>query len=337
MDESKKGTPITGVAGDIWQTYILRYSGKEIDEFLKEVDEGYLLTKEELEKLKNFDPELYLKIADMQSLIFDKVSNDLTQYAKLSYVNNAFEDVNKDMDERFDYASKSITDVHNELLGTNEAVNDIEKSIESVNESIEETKKEIEELKKNPPSSGSTPGSPPSTDCSGCTSNVNAAIQPDEPDDEEAIWFDTDGGQSINSSESAIITEMKTLIQALSKQVKSLTERVEYLELNGSHPGDGDDEEDDDIIDPLPDDLFEILLEDGTTLLLEDGTSLLLEELKQIVTEDSILLEDGTYLLLEDGTVLLLEQQKQVVVEKTLLLEDKTYLLLEDNTKILLE
>ena len=336
MDESKKGTPITGVAGDIWQTYILRYSGKEIDEFLKEVDEGYLLTKEELEKLKNFDPELYLKIADMQSLIFDKVNNDLTQYAKLSYVNNAFEDVNKDMDERFDYASKSITDVHNELLGTNEAVNDIEKSIESVNESIEETKKEIEELKKNPPSSGSTPGSPPSTDCSGCTSNVNAAIQPDEPDDEEAIWFDTDGGQSINSSESAIITEMKTLIQALSKQVKSLTERVEYLELNGSHPGDGDDEEDD-IIDPLPDDLFEILLEDGTTLLLEDSTPLLLEEQKQIVTEDSILLEDGTYLLLEDGTVLLLEQQKQVVVEKTLLLEDKTYLLLEDKTKILLE
>ena len=137
----------------------------------------------------------------------------------------------------------------------------------------------------------------------------NAVVQPDEPEDEEAIWFDTDGENTISISDNAIIAEMKEIIKALTQEVRDLKARVDYLEVNGgSRPSNPSDPEipDDPII---PEGEFDILLEDGTSLLLEDGTPLQLEEQVSIKpsNENGLLLESGKNILLEDGTNLLLE------------------------------
>lgn len=132
----------------------------------------------------------------------------------------------------------------------------------------------------------------------------NVAMQPEEPDDEDAIWFDTDGPNTITNSDSAIINEMKEIIQALTAEVRSLKARVEYLELNG---GGGTGNPDTPVEPDVPESEFDILLEDGTPLLLEDGTPLQLEEQAIVSDEEAILLEDKENLLLEDNTNFLLE------------------------------
>lgn len=136
----------------------------------------------------------------------------------------------------------------------------------------------------------------------------NVAMQPDIPDDEDAIWFDTDGSNTITSSDSAIIAEMKEIIIALTQEVRDLKARVEYLEINGG--GSRPDVPDDPILPPDDDEQeFDILLEDGTPLLLEDDTPLQLEDQTSTTpsNEKGLLLESGKNFLLEDNTNLLLE------------------------------
>lgn len=136
----------------------------------------------------------------------------------------------------------------------------------------------------------------------------NVAMQPDIPDDEDAIWFDTDGSNTITGSDSAIIAEMKEIIIALTQEVRDLKARVEYLEINGG--GSRPDVPDDPILPPDDDEQeFDILLEDGTPLLLEDDTPLQLEDQTSTTpsNEKGLLLESGKNFLLEDNTNLLLE------------------------------
>lgn len=133
----------------------------------------------------------------------------------------------------------------------------------------------------------------------------NVVMQPEEPDDTNALWLDTDGSNTITNSDSAIIAEMKDIIRALTQEVRDLKARVEYLEINGG--GSRPDVPDDPILPPDDDEQeFDILLEDGTPLLLEDGTPLQLED-QTAVNEEALLLEDGNNILLEDNTNLLLE------------------------------
>jgi hypothetical protein len=136
----------------------------------------------------------------------------------------------------------------------------------------------------------------------------NVAMQPDIPDDEDAIWFDTDGSNTITSSDSAIINEMKEIIKALTQEIRELKARVDYLEVNGG--GSRPDVPDDPDEPVIPDDgEFDILLEDGTPLLLEDDTPLQLEDQTSTTpsNEKGLLLESGKNFLLEDNTNLLLE------------------------------
>ena len=145
------------------------------------------------------------------------------------------------------------------------------------------------------------------TTSSGGGGGNNTVLQPEEPEDTDAIWFDTNGENPSKDSDNAIIAEMKIIIKELTQEIRDLKARVEYLELNGggSRPDVPDDEPP-----TIPDDgEFDILLEDGTSLLLEDGTPLQLEDQTSVKpsNENALLLENGKNMLLEDNTNLLLE------------------------------
>lgn len=183
MDESKKRQMVNGIAGDIWDCYFLEYSGRLIDELLAKVNENYLLTKEELEKLQGIDLSLYLKREDIQEEIFDRVQIWLTQYAKTDYVDENLEDIRKDVDDFMDamaiefsnvydivYGMNNILDNVEEFMGNTEieldalttrtettditlnAVKEEAEKIPSILSEIEQLKTAIEDLQKLPPS-----------------------------------------------------------------------------------------------------------------------------------------------------------------------------------------
>jgi hypothetical protein len=117
------------------------------------------------------------------------------------------------------------------------------------------------------------------------------------PSDTDLIWFD-DSIESIDKKlDSAIISELKSIIANMSKEQLSLKERVEYLWNNMGQEG------------VLPDDEYiegYLMLEDGNYLLFETGDKIFLE--KQEESSYCLVLEDGkSYLLLETGEKILLE------------------------------
>jgi len=137
VDESKR-KPLSGVAGDIWDCYFLDFSGKIIDELLARVHDNFLLTKEELEKLQNIDLDLYLKREDMKAEIFDRIQIWLTQYVQLDYVNENFEEIRRDLDERLDVVAIEFSNVYDTVFGMNNALDDLEVSIGETDNKVED-------------------------------------------------------------------------------------------------------------------------------------------------------------------------------------------------------
>lgn len=96
---------------------------------------------------------------------------------------------------------------------------------------------------------------------------VNQIEQGDNPPTDENIllWIDTssDGSVSDNFTD-ALIIELRSVIENLNSEIKSLKSRVAYLEQNGI----GKPEETTDTL---------MTLEDGTILTFEDGTQMTFE------------------------------------------------------------
>lgn len=165
-----------------------------------------------------------------------------------------------------------------------------------------------------------------------------AYVGENEPENENAIWFDTSEKNTIEITyENPIIDEIFASIRTLQDQVKKLQEDVEYLKLYGGGGGSGnvpDNPNDDEVI---VDVVF--ALEDGGLFLLEDGGFLILEESVsvEIIEESTLALEDGNLFLLEDGGYLLLEESINKINDSILLLENGARLLFENGQDILLE
>lgn len=164
-----------------------------------------------------------------------------------------------------------------------------------------------------------------------------AYVGEEEPENENAIWFDS-GEDSYNtiSYDNPVVDEIFACIRTLQDQVKKLQEDVEYLKLYGGSGGiDRPDEEPD--IEETVDIVF--ALEDGGLFLLEDGGFLIFEESITVeVNKDSTLaLEDGSLFLLEDGGFLILEESIEKITESLLMLENGARLLYENGSEILLE
>lgn len=165
-----------------------------------------------------------------------------------------------------------------------------------------------------------------------------AYVGENEPENENAIWFDSSEKHTIEITyENPIIDEIFASIRTLQDQVKKLQEDVEYLKLYGGGGGSGnvpDNPNDDEVI---VDVVF--ALEDGGLFLLEDGGFLILEESVsvEIIEESTLALEDGNLFLLEDGGYLLLEESINKINDSILLLENGARLLFENGQDILLE
>ena len=176
MDELKKRQQFSGVVGDIYDCYFLDFSGPDVDEILARVSKNYLLTRDELEKLRDINLDLYLKNENIQKDVFDKVQLWLTQYAKSDYVEEHIEDIRNEIDERFDLTSGDISDMYDTIFGTNTALGKLEQALSTTNTTVDDltTRTEsmniilnglveaVEQLQKNPPSNpGQTPDTPP--------------------------------------------------------------------------------------------------------------------------------------------------------------------------------
>lgn len=165
---------------------------------------------------------------------------------------------------------------------------------------------------------------------------TSAVIQNEEPEDTSVIWFDPEEDDE-TPTEDPYVSELKAIIEAMSKQLQALTTRVEYLENVVASGGVIPDVPDIPDIPDTPDTSNILLLEDGTALLWEDGTPILLEESSESAVSDVILLEDGTPILLEDGGYLFLETAEDAEIQNALLTENGDPLLLENGGPILLE
>jgi hypothetical protein len=164
-----------------------------------------------------------------------------------------------------------------------------------------------------------------------------AYVGENEPENENAIWFDSSEKNIIEITyENPIIDEIFASIRTLQDQVKKLQEDVEYLKLyGGGGSGNVPDNPNDDEV--IVDVVF--ALEDGGLFLLEDGGFLILEESisVEIIEESTLALEDGNLFLLEDGGYLLLEESINKINDSILLLENGARLLFENGQDILLE
>lgn len=128
-----------------------------------------------------------------------------------------------------------------------------------------------------------------------------AYVGENEPENENAIWFDSSEKNTINITyENPIIDEIFASIRTLQDQVKKLQEDVEYLKLYGGGGGSGN-------VPDNPNDEAIFALEDGGLFLLEDGGYLLLEESINKINDSILLLENGARLLFENGQDILLE------------------------------
>lgn len=127
---------------------------------------------------------------------------------------------------------------------------------------------------------------------------TSAIIQNEEPEDTNVIWFDPEDDEP--PSEDPFISELKTIIQAMSAKLQALTTRVEYLESVISSGGGGS----------TPEVTYEYLLwDDGTPILWDDGTPILLEE--QNIPSDT-----NEYLLWDDGKPVLWDDGKPIILER---------------------
>ena len=165
-----------------------------------------------------------------------------------------------------------------------------------------------------------------------------AYVGEEEPENENAIWFDS-GEASVQevTYDNPIIDEMFACIRTLQKQVKQLQEDVEYLKLYGGSGGiDRPDDEEPDIEETVD---IVFALEDGGLFLLEDGGFLILEEniTVEVNKDSTFALEDGGLFLLEDGGFLILEENIEKITESLLMLENGARLLYENGSEILLE
>ena len=136
-----------------------------------------------------------------------------------------------------------------------------------------------------------------------------AYVGEEEPENENAIWFDS-GEASVQevTYDNPIIDEMFACIRTLQKQVKQLQDDVEYLKFHGGSGGiDRPDDEEPDIEETVD---IAFALEDGGLFLLEDGGFLILEENIEKITESLLMLENGARLLYENGSEILLENNK---------------------------
>ena len=164
-----------------------------------------------------------------------------------------------------------------------------------------------------------------------------AYVGEEEPENENAIWFDS-GEDNVNeiTYDNPIISELLACIKTLQDQVKQLQADVEYLKINGgggSKPDPGPDPDEPDVTEES----F-LALEDGGLFLLEDGGSLLLEVSEAVINDSVLTLEDGGILLLENGDYIVLENSNVTPIKKSImLLEDGSNLLFEDKSEILLE
>lgn len=159
---------------------------------------------------------------------------------------------------------------------------------------------------------------------------TSAVIQNEEPEDTTVIWFDPEDDEP--SSEDPFISELKTIIQAMSEKLQALTTRVEYLESVISSGGGGTKPD-------KPEVTYEYLLwDDGTPILWDDGTPILLEE--QNIPSDVneyLLWDDGTPILWDDGTPILLEDTTIKDENRYLLWDDGKPVLWDDGKPIILE
>lgn len=131
-----------------------------------------------------------------------------------------------------------------------------------------------------------------------------AYVGEEEPENENAIWFDS-GEDNINeiTYDNPIVDEIFACIRTLQDQVKKLQEDVEYLKLygGGGSSGGGTDEPEETTVSSLA-------LETGGMFLLEDGGLLILENAIETITESILLLENGAQFLLENGANIKLEK-----------------------------
>ena len=159
---------------------------------------------------------------------------------------------------------------------------------------------------------------------------TSAVIQNEEPEDTTVIWFDPEDDEP--SSEDPFISELKSIIQAMSEKLQALTTRVEYLESVISSGGGGTKPD-------KPEVTYEYLLwDDGTPILWDDGTPILLEE--QNIPSDVneyLLWDDGTPILWDDGTPILLEDTTIKDENRYLLWDDGKPVLWDDGKPIILE
>lgn len=167
----------------------------------------------------------------------------------------------------------------------------------------------------------------------------------EEPVDDNVIWFvDTNRAASSEITyDNPIIAELFSCIQMMQKQIVDLQAEVEYLKLHGGGGGSLPDIPDDPDIGGDEEDIFiYFALEDGGLFELEEGGFLILEEERVVIKESTLALEDGMRFLLEDGGFILLEEDSDdddiiVAKDNILLLESGGELLLENNSNILLE
>lgn len=129
---------------------------------------------------------------------------------------------------------------------------------------------------------------------------TSAIIQNEEPEDTTVIWFDPEDDEP--SSEDPFISELKSIIQAMSEKLQALTTRVEYLESVISSGGGGTKPD-------KPEVTYEYLLwDDGTPILWDDGTPILLE--------DTTIKDENRYLLWDDGKPVLWDDGKPIILER---------------------
>ena len=129
---------------------------------------------------------------------------------------------------------------------------------------------------------------------------TSAVIQNEEPEDTTVIWFDPEDDEP--SSEDPFISELKSIIQAMSEKLQALTTRVEYLESVISSGGGGTKPD-------KPEVTYEYLLwDDGTPILWDDGTPILLE--------DTTIKDENRYLLWDDGKPVLWDDGKPIILER---------------------
>ena len=131
-----------------------------------------------------------------------------------------------------------------------------------------------------------------------------AYVGEEEPENENAIWFDSgEDNKNEITYDNPIVDEIFACIRTLQDQVKKLQEDVEYLKLygGGGSSGGGTDE-------PGENTISSLALETGGMFLLEDGGLLILENAIETITESILLLENGAQFLLENGANIKLEK-----------------------------